>query len=259
MDSLSISNTKTQAILVLSTEEQLSLLTDPVEIEEFHKSRENNCKMIRTIDEIYDSFNTGFISKKTECDIKMILYNSLKYELKYFDLSIIQFYKVIIGRCVAHFGFKMQQACDIFVFYANNITLMSSLNFTLEELIIFDYYGYFSGCKLGDIYYHIRLLQVASDISIFHCCNPNYNTVLNIQNILSEFNFTEEILNILITFLVWSNTTINNRDDLAKVCNDIENHDKLKKLVMKSKNKQIKNIFNDLVVTIYDDISYLYN
>ncbi len=259
MDSVSISNTKTHAILVLSYEEQLALLTDPVEIEEFHRNRENNRVMIRTIDEIFDNLNIGFISTKTECDIKMIIYNSLKNELTYFDMSITEFFKVITHRCVSYFGFKIQQACDIFVFYANYIKFMTSLNFTLEELIIYDYYGYFSSERFSDIYYHTRLLLITSEMSCFHFHNTNYHNVLNIKTILQKFNFHEETLNIVITFIVWSNTTINNKDDLITVCNHIGNNDKLQKLVMKSKNKDIKIIFNEIAATICDDIIGLYD
>ncbi len=208
------------------------------------KSLPDSHHLLNTTEIIYKNLNIGRVSKAIINDIKWIIYNSIKYQIIYFEMNIEDFYYYVIKRSISFFGFKEIHANEIFVFLANNIHLISTINFTLCDLIVFEYYGYFS----EDIKYHIYLLLRNSNISILHEMNPNYEYALKLRNLLSQYYHNEEGLDILVVYIMWINNYQHIEiNDLSVFISDIINNRPILKYYSSINNKKdLKDILKNI-------------
>jgi hypothetical protein len=229
-------------------------LSDTEDIEDIEEWRHTFRILMLATESLYDSFNIDVISKEIKNKIIKIIFNSIEQNTTFLDMNLCQFHAAIIKRC-EFFGFKQEQSYELFVFYANNIDLMTTVDFTLEELLVFDYYGYFS----DEIHYHIKLLQNTSDIYILHNNNNYYYYTTTIKKHLKEYYHNQYILDMLIVFIMWVNDNENIIiSNLNQFISNVINNDKIKHLTMQNNKRDLVYMLEDLSLTISFESVNLY-
>jgi hypothetical protein len=177
-----------------------------------------NYSTTEQVDAIYELLVLPTIPKSLQYDIKFAIYlYCIKNNSVFLGLNFVNFAKKLIPYFMSTFGFPCAQACEIMIAYANKPRWLFTYDIKLSDLIVFDWYGFFS----DDVRYHIRELEHNSELSLLHVKNPLFEEANALASKLQGFVKPEHTL-VMLCYIYLIN---NHRDFVICSYSIIENED----------------------------------
>ncbi len=135
------------------------------------------------IEVIYQQLLLPTIPENLEHNIKFTIYSCcIKNKTDFLGLDFVAFVKKQIPYFISTFGFSFIQACEITITYANNTVWLFTFDIKLSDLIVFDWYGFFS----EDVRFRIRELENTTSLSLLHHDNPLFEEANNLVTIINH-------------------------------------------------------------------------
>ena len=176
---------------------------------------EKNSSTTEKIDAIYQQIGLPAISRTLEHKIKFKIYLCcIKNNSDFLGLNFVEFAKKLISYFMSVFGLQCTQACEIMLVYANNTSWLFTFDIKLSDLIVFDWYGFFS----DDVRFHLKELEHNTELSLLHHDNPLFEEANKLLSDITHFIKPEYRL-VMLCYIYLIN---NHRDFVIPSSSDIK-------------------------------------
>ncbi len=154
------------------------------DLDSMFESEITNTSTTEQIEVIYQQLRLPTVPRKLENEIKFTIYIScIKNKSDFLGLEFVEFGKKLISFFMSTFGFPCAQACEIMLAYANNTGWLFTFDIKLSDLIVFDWYGFFS----EDVSFHLRELERNTELSLLHRGNPLFEEANKLLSDITRF------------------------------------------------------------------------